>query len=546
MPVYLGFDASNYLSRSRDVFGGEQGEVGYLPAVPLLVKLARGITGDLSAVRITMYVLVVLLAVAFAVFLRGRLTSPLAVAAGASAFALSPMVAEAVGWYGAGMLLGLALLTAAAPVFDAAFRHPRPQRFVFAALALVVIALTHPFWLVAAAQVVVVAWLVFVALARLRPSPEYALSIRRTAVGLAAAAVVGSIGILLRGEFYSRLDYSTTIRPSTDALHLILDFALRDARWFGVVILAGLAAAIVVGGRVGVWTASVAVVILADLVLLRGTPDYVTRILYVLPLVSGVGVAALVTVARERHLAAGVAVALALSAVSVAIYRDRLDVAVPYYNRVTDGERHAVQFLKNGTGAVLVGSTDPAVQDYYGAVIDGVSARSAPRSLPPPGVPSPQQVERAADVSRLLAGSEILSFGPVEIALEQDATEPAEVAVFVGSVWRPVAHADPEAGRAASVRDSGILIPGTVRPLSSAPLDIVITPTQDGTLIRTTEPASSPVSLTGEMLFARRGITSVLTFAGTPVHRSMEDRPCLTPVYANAGATVWEVRCPRG
>ena len=540
--VYLSVDASVYLSRSRSVFRTEPGEVGYLPAVPLMVRIARGVAGDLSALRITMYALVILLAIAFAVFARDRLAAPAPVAVGAAAMAFSPMVAEAVGWYGAGMLLGLALLVVALRPLDAAFRNPAPRPFVLAGLALAAIALTHPFWLLVAAQVVAVAWLGFAALSVWRPDGN-AMPLRRTAIGLAGIAALGGLGVLARAGFYSDLDYATSIRPSTAGLRLLMDFALRDARWFGIVIVAGIVAAAVVGGRTGVWAAAATVVVLADLVLLHGTADYVTRVLYALPLLSGIAVAALVAIAGARNQWLGIGVAVVLLAVCATIFRDRLDVAVPYYNRLTDGQRHAVQFLKNRDGAVLVATFDPEMADYYSAVIDGIAARSAPRPLPPAGDPSPLQVERSTDVSRLLSGPELLAFGPIDVAVTPTG---AEVAVVAGAVRHRVATVDGVDAHTATVRDGAVLIPGTTeatlhRLASPVTLDIEQTP--DGLLFRADQLATAPRVVSQSELFARRRITSVVSFTGTELHRSMGSRRCLTPGYANAEVTVWDVDC---
>ena len=565
VPVYLGHDAAQYISRSRSVFESEPGEVGYLPVVPLVVRVMRSLVDDISAVELTMLGLVVLLAVSFGVFIRGRLGSPVAEATGAAAFALSPMVAEAVGWYGAGTLLGLALLTLALRPLDDAIREPSPRRFAVAGALLGAIALTHPFWAVVTAQVVVLAWLSFALGSVVAPTAFGSVPIRRFAIGLGCAAMAAVVALAFARSFYEQLDYSISLDPSTAGLRHLRNFALRDATWFGLVIVVGIAGAVAlgkrlngdVGMRLGVWTASVATVIVGDLVFLQGASDYTTRILYALPLVAGVAVAVVVAAIRTaaRREVAGVAAAVALVAVCAWIFDHRLAVAVPYYNTTSDDELHAVYFLKNDDGSVLIATTDLVRHDYHRALITAIARRAAPGPLPPPGSPSPEQIERAADVGRLLAGTDLVLIGDIEVAASPDGTQPVEVARMVGPARRPVAILEGvEAGNALApfVTEAGVVIPAgpavVVRPLrDSGLLDVSV---RDGTvtvaLPGQAVSRAEPSRIEQREILGRRGITSVLTFAGTELHQWMSVRPCLIPAYANGEVTVWRVDCGDG
>lgn len=562
VPVYLGHDAAQYISRSRSVVESEPGEVGYLPVVPLVVRVARIAVDDVAAVELTMLGLVVLLAVSFGVFIRGRLKSPIAEACGAAAFALSPMVAEAVGWYGAGTLLGLALLTLALRPLDNALREPSPRNFGIAGALFGAIALTHPFWAVVAAQVVVLAGLSFAVGSVVAPDTFGSLPIRRFTFGLGCAAAAALAALAFVRSFYERLDYSVSLDPSAAGLRLVKDFALRDAPWFGVVLVVGTMGAVAVGKRLngqvglrlGVWTACVAAVIVADLVFLQGASDYTTRILYALPLVAGVAVAACVAVLRAvsgRELVGAVGAA-ALVGLFAWGFDHRLDVAVPYYNTTSDAELRALYFLKNDGGSVLIATRNLVQHDYHRALITAIARRPAPGPLPPPGTPSPEQVERAADVGRLMAGTDILRIGDIELATSPDGAQPVEVALMVGPARRPVAlleGVDARDALSAVAAEGAVLIPArpgnAVRPL--AEIGLVDLRNEGGTIAisaRGQSPSgATPRRLTQDEIFRRRGITSVLSFTNTELHRSMSRRPCLTPAYANAEVTVWRVDC---
>ena len=606
--MYLGRDAGEYLARSHRIFGNEHGEAGYLPVVPLLVRVARVAFDDLTSVRVTIVVLVALIAVAMTYAVGERLRSRPAAFVGAVAAGLSPLVAEAVGWYGAATLLSLALLAAVLRPLDELFRRPAPRPLAVSVVLAALLALTHPFWLVVAGQVAVVAWALFAGGSALAPRSVPSVARGRGALALAIVAGAALAAVLAARAFYSALHYSTQIEPSTRSLGLLTDFAFRDARWVGVVVGALAVVAVPVGrraagedgARLGVWATALAVVVLADLVLLSGSPEYTTRILYALALVAGLAFATVVALPRHRALTA-VTVATVLGVVAV-VFDRRADVAVPFYNRVTDDELHALYFLKHTPrpGAVLVATSDVDERRYFGAMIAGLARRAAPLPLPPAGVAGDLQLYRAIDVGRVLAGDEILILGPAELARLAEPGQPARLAMVVERARADVLEIE---GVAPAPSDAGAAAGPIVAPLVpdrtvllkllpeletfSWRLD-VLTPDHARLVVRNgrrseaadlrlsgaqfagapgRRDADAPITVTAPNaalsvfaadddgivarftapdLMRRRGLGHVLALTRWHEYGLVARRPCLDPAYANAEAAVFVLRSDCG
>lgn len=394
--LYLNGDGGHYLADASALSGHGVRALGHLPVFPgLLFVIHRVVRNSLVALDVAMGLVVVGLSGAFYVFIRGRLANRWAEVAGTILFALSPLLAEGVAWYGASMLLGLALSLVAMRYIDTALNAPRVRTAVLAGTVSGAVALTHPFSLLflfeAAALAVGMRAVAGVVIARRAALAPRTLA-PRVAAG-AAIAVCVAVAVFAGRFFYASAQNPVSISIDFSRLKLLFSWALRDDTplWlalFGavlVVIPAGWWLARERGLHLGIWLTAVTAVSLGNVVLMTGAGDYVTRNFYALPIVLGGTFALLVAVLVKatsvlatrrpvlRRVSVAVPVAVALTAAAHA-YTSHLAVAVPYYNTVTSDEYAAITWLQEQHGTVVVTDKDTNIDDgtLYAWMIEGL------------------------------------------------------------------------------------------------------------------------------------------------------------------------------
>ena len=394
--LYLNGDGGHYLADASALSGHGVRALGHLPIFPgLLLVIHMVVRNSLVALDVAMGLVMVALSGAFYLFVRGRLGNRWAEVAGTILFALSPLFAEGVAWYGASMLLGLALSLVAMRCIDTALSAPRIRTTVLAGAVSGAVALTHPFSLLflfeAAVLAVGMRVVAAVVIARSAAFAPRAVA-PRIAAG-AAIAVCVAVAVFAGRSFYTSAQNPVSISIDFSRLHLLFSWALRDDTplWlalFGAVLVvlpAGWWLARERGLHLSIWVTAVAAVSLANVVLMTGAGDYVTRNFYALPIVLGVTFAMLVAVAVKatsilaarrpvlRRVVVAVPVLVALAAAAQA-YAGHLAVAVPYYNMVTGDEYAAITWLHGQHGTVVVTDKDTNIDDgtLYAWMIEGL------------------------------------------------------------------------------------------------------------------------------------------------------------------------------
>ena len=454
VPVYLTPDAGHYLEDARALFGDGSRDNRHLPLFPFVLGVIGWFSDDLVALQVTITLVLTAAVAAFVVFIRGRLGSRLGESVGAVVFALSAVYAEAIGWYGGAMVLGVVFAAVAMRALEALFREPQPRRAVIAGVAVGTVGLTHPFWVLVTAQA---SALVLLA------SALHALVTRRARGDrvvhhlscLALAACAALVVMLPVRRFYVEVQNPVELSVSTTNLGLLENWAFREFPPFGVVVLVGLLCLIVAarrlagdaGARLALWATSIAVVVLVNLVVVSGDPTYTNRILYAVPLLSGTAVAALMAwIVSATDAVAGRRFALVVAAALTVIvcltagqmFDERLDAAIPYFNHVAQLELEAVNALRDDEGAVLVAprsDDDAYAAGLYAWMFEGLLRR---RAIGPAyaGVNLfARGISESDDAARIVAGAEVVERGSVQVGRSPGTGVPAHISVRAEDVW---------------------------------------------------------------------------------------------------------------
>ncbi|MEA2703953.1 MAG: hypothetical protein QOD63_1898 [Actinomycetota bacterium] len=465
--LYLSADAGHYLADADALFGHGVRESRHLPVFPVLLGLLRLLTDDLGAVVLAMAVVVLVMASGFYVFIRGRLGAPLAEMVGVVSFVLAPVIAEGVAWYGASMMLGLGLSLFAMRLVERVVDKPTPGRVLAAGGLCGLVGLTHPLAFVLLAEVCTL-----VAVASIGPPLLKALrkglkagriglrAAGRDALPLAAVGVVALAVVAPAASFYTSLQTPVTVAFNPARLASLPDWAFREDPWLWVPLLIGGLLVLIPGGRalngrtglrLGMWGAAVGVVSVGNLLLGGGHESYTTRYAYALPVTVGCTVAVVIgllsrlpeTAGPRARRAVGALVAVAVVALCLQAghsYFQRLSVAVPYYNLITDDEMEGIRWLDSRPGTVAVSAKggDKVAGSLYAWMIEGLAHVHALGTAEGYVNLLEEAHAESTDVERLMAGSVVLESGSLRLSASEGTAAPVEVQGRIGGDWFPL------------------------------------------------------------------------------------------------------------
>ena len=374
--VYATADAGISLANADSLVGRGIRPTGHLPVFALLTNVTRLFSSDLATFRVLAVFVSFALALAFYVFVRNRTNAPVAEVGGALLFAAAPTTAEAVGWYGLTMLLGIALAVLAFRTIDDWLRTPSLRRAAVAGTLAILTSLTHavPFlWFLQTAGLFVVGHVVALWLRGGRDTHADRLRRLARSAPILAAFVAVSLAVILANS--SRLESAVGLSLDLDNLRLVSSFGFRNsALWllglgFGLIGAPLLAARDGKNLRLAGWGACAGWVALADLVLLRGNQTYENRQVYLLAVCVCAGFTVFaargVQFVRARNPLPGAAIiaaAVVVLAVSGPAFADRLHQATDFYNRVSTDEIAGLRWIDERNGALFVAPSD---DDFY-------------------------------------------------------------------------------------------------------------------------------------------------------------------------------------
>jgi hypothetical protein len=458
--LYLSADAGHYLADADALFGHGVRPSRHLPVFPVVLGLLRLGTGDLGAVVLGMAVVVLVLATGFYVFIRGRLGAPLPEMVGVVSFVLAPVIAEGVAWYGASMMLGLGLSLFAMRLVDDVVVKPTVWRVLAAGALCGLVGLTHPLAFALLAEVCVLVAAALIVPPLLKAGRKGLGAAGRAALPLAGVGAVALAAVVPVAPFYTSLETPVTVAFNPARLASLPDWAFREDPWLWVPLLLGGIVVLVPGGkalngrtglRLGLWGAAVGVVSVGNLLLGGGHESYTTRYAYALPITVGCTTAVVFGLlsrvpssadARSRraiHALVGVAV-VALSLQVGHSYFQRLTVAVPYYNLITDDEMQGIRWLDSRPGTVAVSPKggDKVAGALYAWMIEGLAHVRAFGTAE--GFVNLLAEARAesTDVERLLAGGVVVESGNLRLSASEATAAPLEVQGKIDGDWFPL------------------------------------------------------------------------------------------------------------
>ena len=374
--VYLTGDAGHTLADGDAFLGHGVREMRHPPVFPAVTAIVHAFSSDLGAIRYLALLAVAAMPLACYLFVRGRTGSPHGDITAALVFGFAPPTAEAVGYYGVVMLVGIVFAILAMRTIQDWLDAPTVPRAVLAGSLIGATALAHPLGLAWLVQVSFFAGLANVVCVARRPREQRSTQIAgwlKTAPALVAITLVAGFGSLRFGQ---RLDNDVAFSFDLHRLRTIDQFGFRDnpQLWVGLM----LAACVVLplsawrgsSGRrsLAVWAFAAGIVPAIDLVSLRSHISYENRQVYLLALpaavCAGLVVSACVRARVEFRVVSAVAIALAVLGVTVLAadaFDNRVAVALPYYNRVTRDELDAIRWIRDHKGPVIVTSKS----DYF-------------------------------------------------------------------------------------------------------------------------------------------------------------------------------------
>ena len=458
--LYLSADAGHYLADADAIFGHGVRGSRHLPVFPVLLGILRFATGDLGAVVLGMGVVVLVLASGFYAFVKGRLGAPLAELAGVAAFALAPVIAEGVAWYGASMMLGLGLGLFAMRLIDDAVVRPTPWRLVAAGAMCGLVGLTHPLAFLLLAEVCAVVGVTLVAWPVIRRRREGLADAWRTAKPLAAIGVLALVVVAPAISFYTSVETPVSVAFEPSRLASLPEWAFREDPWLWVPLLAAGILVLIPGGRalngraglrLGLWGAAVGVVSVGNLLIGGGHESYTSRYAYALPITTGcaaavvIGLLSRTPAGAERHDRRTVHAMVSITVVALSLqlghsYFQRLSVAVPYYNLLTDDEIEGIRWLDSRPGTVAVSAKggDKVAGALYAWMIEGLAQVRALGTAEGFVNLLEEANAESLDVERLLAGSAVLESGRLRLSASEGTSAPIELQGRIGGDWFPL------------------------------------------------------------------------------------------------------------
>ena len=458
--LYLSADAGHYLADADALFGHGVRESRHLPVFPALLGVLRLATDDLGAVVLGMAVVVLVLATGFYAFIKGRLGAPLAEMVGVVSFVLAPVIAEGVAWYGASMMLGLGLSLFAMRLVDNVVVRPTLRRVLAAGALCGLVGLTHPLAFVLLAEACVLVAVALIGPPLLKEGRRGLRAAGRTALPLAGVGAVALLAVAPVASFYTSLQTPVTVAFNPARLASLPDWAFREDPWIWVPLLLGGILVLIPGGRalngatgqrLGVWGAAVGVVSVGNLLLGGGHESYTTRYAYALPVTVGCTAAVVIGLLsrvpdtagpRARRAVHGF-VAVAVVALSLQVghsYFQRLTVAVPYYNLITDDEMEGIRWLDSRAGTVAVSPKggDKVAGALYVWMIEGLAHVRALGTAEGFVNLLEEAHAESTDVERLLAGSVVLESGNLRLSASEGTAAPIEVQGKIDGDWFPL------------------------------------------------------------------------------------------------------------
>ncbi len=458
--LYLSADAGHYLADADALFGDGVRESRHLPVFPVLLGVLRLATDDLGAVVLGMAVVVLVLATGFYVFVKGRLGAPLAEMVGVVSFVLAPVIAEGVAWYGASMMLGLGLSLFAMRLVEGVVTKPTLWRVVAAGGLCGLVGLTHPLAFVLLAEVCALVAVASIGPPLLQEGTKGLKAAYRAALPLAGVGAVALAAVAPAASFYTSLQTPVTVAFNPSRLASLPDWAFREDPLLWVPLLLGGILVLIPGGRalngttglrLGLWGAAVGVVSVGNLLLGGGHESYTTRYAYALPVTVGCTVAVVIGLLsrlpaatrpgarRAVSVLVGVAV-VALSLQAGHSYFQRLSVAVPYYNLITDDEMEGIRWLDSRPGTVAVSAKggDKVAGALYAWMIEGLAHVHALGTAEGYVNLLEEAHAESTDVERLMAGSVVLESGSLRLSASDGTAAPVEVQGRVGGDWFPL------------------------------------------------------------------------------------------------------------
>jgi hypothetical protein len=454
LPVYATADAGISLADADSLIGRGIRPAGHLPVFPLLTNITRLVASDLVTFQILAVVIAVLFPLSFYFFVRGRTGSPLAEVIGTAVIALAPTTAEAIGWYGLTMLVGIALAFVALRTIDDWLLDPTTRRALIAGVVVVALALTHSFaflWLVQVAGVAVAATggAVWLRNGRNLRAPELR-TYARTAAILGAFAAAAVVMTLISSR---QLEPSVSLSPNLRNLRLVETFGFRESRlWLGGLAL-GLAGAPFLASRMDAKTARLArwgalggVVALVNLVALGGDSSYLNRQVYFLPFCICVGFAVLIAFAVQlerrgrRQLGAALFIVVCSTTLSAApTFAHRMDRSAAFYNRISEDELDGIRWVGRQPGALLVASSDSNFYDgtTVSWLVQGLARRNAFSVTEGYRNLFARDRSDSDDVGAILAGAHATSRANLMVGT-QSATGAALVLARLDNAWYPL------------------------------------------------------------------------------------------------------------
>jgi hypothetical protein len=484
--VFLTADMGHYLADADALGGDGVRDIRHLPAYPAVVLGLRQVFTRLVTIEAAAVVIVASLFGAGFLMLRQRTRRPASAAIGAFVLAASPVVAEGVAWGGGAMLVGLACALVAIHFLDETLERHSRRSAAFAGVAAGLTIASHalPATVLAASA----AWICTRSLLRLRQTSRRAAlrsaGLLTIVVGCALLAVLLNIGL------YRDLEQPTTIDPDLGRLALIWQWGFRDlwVMWLALIMLGTVAVAFDPYASLGIrrlgrWASVMTVLTITQTALLGGDPSYTTRALYVLCFPAAIGAAwlsdrllGLVHRSSGRPQRVAIASVVLLLVATTWSFQHRIDVAVPYYNRVDRPELAAIEWLASDhPGTVVVSAKGANLDDgtLYSWMVEGLAHARAIG----PGRPFLYLLRRAADDSldaeRFLAGTSIVEVGALRVGVNESATI-ASVQVRAEGAWIPVFQVRP---RQAESGASDSHTPVTLIDMANG---LNVTPSRDG------------------------------------------------------------------
>lgn len=432
VPVYLSPDGGHALADARALLGDGPRPLTYLPGWPaLLVPMLFAGIGLTTAVGIGLTILVGLLFVGLHALTRPFVSSGAAFV-GAAAGAGSTAIAELLGWQGGATLLATVGLVFAFVAFERWSRSQRLRDGALVGLCFGIVMASHPFVTVAGAGLLGLRWLVGIrgAPREWRGWGPYAP--RGVVVALAVPVVAAAV-LLPR---YLAIDVPTGSMfrlPQFGASIDLFGWATRETPAIAVLTLLAFGAVFTGPGAIRSVGAGIAAIFVLLPAVLGGDASYQSRVVYLLPILLGLGGAVLwegldrrlrrppLPPHRLGRLAlAGVPIVVSLLLVTIA-YPTRLTSAALYYDPLTRDDAQLLTAL-GADGADGTVATSWSGNRYWGGManswlVEGLSNRRAIGPADPALSTRPSQRLESASIWQVFAGQQGVENGALQVAV---------------------------------------------------------------------------------------------------------------------------------